>query len=127
MAGSCNGVLTVTVPQTAGSVLISSTPPGAEIFIDNIDQGVQTPITVLDLPAGVHTYKLTLTGYNITTGTFTIISGQTITVATTLTPTTPATTSNIGTIVAASLLTVGVLGVILYSSQNKNPIPGSRS
>lgn len=65
---------------TTGSVSISSSPIGAEVFIDGSDQGVSTPASITSLPPGAHTYKLTLAGYNDYTETFTITAGQTTTV-----------------------------------------------
>ena len=41
-----------------GSVTVSSTPPGAEVYLDNVYRGT-TPVTVIDL-AGSHTLELRL-------------------------------------------------------------------
>jgi PEGA domain len=45
------------IPAT-GSVEVSSTPPGAEVYLDNVYRGT-TPVTVFDLP-GSHTLELRL-------------------------------------------------------------------
>jgi hypothetical protein len=45
------------IPAT-GSVEVSSTPPGAEVYLDNVYRGT-TPVTVIDL-AGSHTLELRL-------------------------------------------------------------------
>lgn len=62
---------------TLGDVQIMSTPTGARIYIDDIDTGSLTPVTILDLISGYHTYKLTLTGYVDATGMFDIVAEQT--------------------------------------------------
>lgn len=66
---------TGTYVLSTGSASFTSAPPGAEIFIDNVDQTVTTPsgtITGLTPGANNHTYKLTLFGYADATGTFSI-------------------------------------------------------
>jgi PKD repeat protein len=66
---SCSGTGTeadklgfVTVTATAGTLTISSSPPGAIVFIDNVVKGI-TPLTLTDTAAGSHTLLLTKTGY----------------------------------------------------------------
>jgi hypothetical protein len=63
------------IPLT-GSLYIISNPIGAKIYIDNIDTGYTTPYTVPNIPAGAHTYKLTLSGYQYKTGSFTVTTGE---------------------------------------------------
>lgn len=50
----------VTTPAT-GSVEVSSTPPGAEVYLDTVYQG-STPVTVIGEP-GAHTLELRLRDY----------------------------------------------------------------
>jgi serine/threonine protein kinase len=45
-----------------GSLLVRSTPPGAEVSIDGSSRGV-TPLAVRDLPLGTHTVVLTRPGF----------------------------------------------------------------
>lgn len=71
-----NTLSTITLLPNPGNVTVTSIPPGASIIIDNVAQGI-TPNTISDLTHGSHTYKLTLTGYNIATGSFEIVSDQT--------------------------------------------------
>ncbi len=49
------------VPDTAGRVLVRSTPAGARVFVDGKDHG-QTPAVVRDLANGVHRIRLTRDG-----------------------------------------------------------------
>ena len=68
-----------------GAVFISSTPPGASIYINNAIQSDVTPATIAGLAPGSYTYKLRLSGYRQATGTFIITSGGTTPVSVTLT------------------------------------------
>lgn len=79
---SCFQDIIVTSPTT-GALDISSAPLGAEIFIDNTDQGKVTRSIITNIPVGSHSLKLTLVGYQDYTTTFTITGG----VTTTLNPT----------------------------------------
>lgn len=74
-----------------GAIRLISIPEGAEIFIDGADQGVTTPNTLINIPAGEHIFTLKLAGYNDLTGTVTAAGGVTAEVYVTLTPYTPTT------------------------------------
>jgi len=74
-----------------GAIRLISVPGGAEIFIDGTDQGVTTPNTLINIPAGEHVFTLKLAGYNDLTGKVTAAGGVTAEVYVTLTPFTPAT------------------------------------
>lgn len=71
---------TLTPSLTMGNVTITSTPPGARIYMDNVDQQFNTPSTITNVSQGSHTYKLVLTGYKDGTGSFDVTAGQTTTV-----------------------------------------------
>ena len=114
MAGTCSG--TVSVTSIIGSASFSSTPPGAELFIDGADQGVKTPSAVTNLPAGTHTFMLKLIGYNDATGSFTITAGQTATVAVSLTP---VKKGGAGTLIGLTLLGIGALGAVVFATRKK--------
>jgi hypothetical protein len=91
-----SGTVTVTAGQTAtvsatlistpGSITFSSTPSGADIYLDNVLQSAKTPATISSVSAGSHSYIVRLTGYNDATGTVTVTAGQTSSVSATLTP-----------------------------------------
>jgi len=55
--------------QESGSITIISQPSGAEISIDNIFRG-HTPITLEAVPAGNHTVRLAIPGYESWSGSF---------------------------------------------------------
>lgn len=70
---------------SVGSASFSSTPSGAQIWIDGSNTGFTTPYTVPNLTPGSHTYQLKLAGYYdepSPPGTFDIIGGQTTVVPT---------------------------------------------
>lgn len=69
---------TVYIQASTGSVSFTSTPSGAEVFIDNTDQFTTTPSgTITGLTPGTnnHTYKLALPNYADAIGTFSITAG----------------------------------------------------
>jgi hypothetical protein len=91
---ACTISVTSPVPVTTGILDISSSPLGAEITIDNQDQGKVTRSIIQNIPAGDHLLKLTLSGYQDYTTTFTISTDVTTTLNPTLTPV-QATVANI--------------------------------
>lgn len=52
-----------TIASEIGTLQITSDPQGANIFLDNVYQGI-TPLTISSLNAGTHTLVLRLPGYN---------------------------------------------------------------
>lgn len=73
-----------TLTLSTGSASFTSTPSGAEIFIDTVDQSLTTPQTISGLTPGSHSYKLTKAGYVDATGSFSITGGDTTPVSATL-------------------------------------------
>lgn len=62
---------------THGTLSISSNPPGAQIFLDDVSQGAKvTPSVIGELSAGSHNVKLQKQGYQDWVGSVTIIAGQ---------------------------------------------------
>jgi len=60
--------------QGTGTINLTSTPTGAEVYVDNQYRGT-TPGTIPDLPAGVHTVELRLQGYQTWSTGMTLSSG----------------------------------------------------
>ncbi len=87
--------ISVSIPtDTTGKLSISSTPIGAEIFVDGQSTGQFTNATIQTLdPRNDHSFLLKLTGYNDTTGSFAITAGMTTYVYTILSPLEPTTCS----------------------------------
>jgi len=78
-----------TIPAT-GSVEVSSTPPGAEVYLDNVYRGT-TPVTVIGEP-GPHTLELRLRDHQSWSKSIQVEGGAKISVDTALVPV-PVTTS----------------------------------
>lgn len=72
---TCSQNIVVTAPTT-GTLDVSSVPLGAKIFIDGADQNKVTRSIIQNIPAGSHSLKLTLSGYQDYTTTFTITGGN---------------------------------------------------
>lgn len=53
----------VTINVQSGTLAITTDPPGANVFIDNVFKGV-TPLTLTDSPSGYHILRITLPGYD---------------------------------------------------------------
>ena len=75
--------VTLTPLVTVGSISFTSTPSGAEIYLNGTLVGI-TPATVINISAGSYSYILKFTGYNDATGSVTVVAGQTATVSRTL-------------------------------------------
>ncbi|MDO9353078.1 MAG: PEGA domain-containing protein, partial [Solirubrobacteraceae bacterium] len=76
-----------------GNIHFVTVPAGADVYLDGNPQGVKTPVTVTDIPAGEHTFTLKLAGYNDLTGPVTVVGGSTVEVYAVMTPSTPGTGS----------------------------------
>lgn len=79
-----NSGVTTTVPLATmtglGSLAFSTTPTGAQIWIDGVNSGVATNGTIPDLLPGSKSYSLRKVGYLWANGTTTVVSGSTVTV-----------------------------------------------
>jgi archaellum component FlaG (FlaF/FlaG flagellin family) len=87
-----------TTSQT-GSISISSSPSGADVYIDGSYRGI-TPVTLSDLTTGSHTIRISQSGYNDYSTKVTVYSGETAIVSRTLIPS--YTTSQTGSISISS-------------------------
>lgn len=76
---------TLTPITTTGSLVVSSSPVGANVFVDGIIRGI-TPLTLSSVPTGSHTLLLTMNGYANYSSMVTVSAGQTATVSATLSP-----------------------------------------
>ncbi|MDD1663693.1 MAG: PKD domain-containing protein [Methanomicrobiales archaeon] len=64
--------------QLSGFVSVTSVPPGAEIWIDNADTGVQTNSTIDGVSPGEHAVKVTLSGYQDAGQNVLVVTGETV-------------------------------------------------
>ena len=100
------------VVPSVGGLSVSSTPSGANVYVDNAFRGV-TPLTLNDITSGSHTLLLQMTGYQDYVATVQVNKGATNTVATVLAPATTPTKKAGSLPVAAgvSLVIIGLLAV----------------
>jgi len=103
-------------PAQTGSLSVTSSPSGAQVFIDNMYRGY-TPSTYDDLTTGMHALTLKLTGYQDYSTTIQINQGSTATVQAALSPAPTPTQSALWPVI--SLLAVLVPGYILL--RRKSP------
>jgi hypothetical protein len=68
-------------PSTYGTIDITSTPPGAKLYLDGEDTGYVTPAVLPDISAGTHTLLLTKYLYNNWESTIDLAAGQTYIIA----------------------------------------------
>ncbi|MGB9175810.1 MAG: PEGA domain-containing protein [Methanoregula sp.] len=80
-SASMSHFVTVTVPS--GTLAVTTIPPGANVFIDNVFKGV-TPLTLTDTASGYHILRITLPGYDDYTTSTTVEPSQTVLVQTVL-------------------------------------------
>jgi hypothetical protein len=64
-------------PDTTGQMLVSSSPSGANVYIDNAYKGI-TPVTLTNIPAGVHTVSFRLYGYQDVSQRVNVVGGSTV-------------------------------------------------
>ena len=96
-----------------GELSISSTPAGANVFVDNNFLGI-TPLTLKDIPVGSHVVTIKLTGYQDYETTTTVNAGATSTVSAGLSkvvPTTPQKSGTIPVIACGALLVIALFFV----------------
>jgi hypothetical protein len=93
-----------------GSVAVSSNPSGAQVFMDNMYQGI-TPLTIASVQPGTHSFLIKLAGYADWQASEPVQSGQTAQIAATLSPlSTPTEGAMPSSLV---LIAVGLLGFAL--------------
>jgi hypothetical protein len=87
-----------------GSLTVATSPPGAQVFVDNALKGI-TPATIPGLSAGTHVLLLKMDGFQDLSTTITITAGQTAEYATALS----ANVKTSGFEVIAAVLSIGLL------------------
>ena len=110
----------IPLSPATGAIDVSSTPEGAELFIDGADQNVKTPTNITDLSEGSYTIKLTLTGYQEWAVTVKIKAGQTTYLSAGLITLAPP-PSQAGKYLAAGGLLLIPLGLVLTRKKEKTP------
>jgi hypothetical protein len=62
------------IPPETGTIQLTSSPSGAEVYLDNESQGT-TPVMIMNIVPGNHTIKYRMTGFRCWTDTITVPSG----------------------------------------------------
>ena len=97
------------IPDTTGQLYISSSPSGADVYLDNAYTGM-TPVSLSDIPAGSHAVILRLSGYTDWMGTTQVTAGQSTTLSGTLMPVPVTTTTKAGA--GEMAVGIGLISVI---------------
>ena len=103
-----------TQPGAGGNILISSSPSGADAYLDNQYKGI-TPLTLTGVSSGTHTVTLKVNGYADWTGSVQVTSGQTTSVTATMTavPTPTPTPTRTGLLPYAGIIAFGIIAILL--------------
>jgi hypothetical protein len=100
---------------TAASVDITSTPGGADVFVNNVYMGI-SPLTFHDVQEGTYTVEIRMPGYSSFSSSGQVIPGQSIHVIAALSPVAtpvPTTKAPISPfLVLISLIIVGIAGSV---------------
>ncbi|NYT08245.1 MAG: PEGA domain-containing protein, partial [Methanomicrobiales archaeon] len=99
--------LTPVQNPTTGGISVTSSPDGAEVYLNNAFKGL-TPITLDSLTPGSYTVLLKLSGYSDWSSTTTVVAGQTAQLTATLNPVSPSPTPT-GILPVTILAALGVL------------------
>ena len=114
----CATLLAKSEPEPEeGCIDFVTSIPGAKIYVDNVDTGKVTPSSICGLSPGTHTYRLELSGYVSVTGSVDLGAGERVLVSIVLTPVKKG--IGAGTILGVTVLSIGILGAVLFSTREK--------
>jgi len=95
---------------TTGSIAVTSSPSGAEIYIDNAYKGI-TPLTVDGVAAGTHAVRVALAGYNDWSTSVQVGAGSTASASASLSAV-PTPTAKAGMAPFAAMGALAILGLV---------------
>jgi hypothetical protein len=98
-------------PTSTGSIAVTSSPSGAEIYIDNAYKGI-TPLTIDGVAAGTYAIRVALAGYNDWSTSVQVGAGSTASASASLSPV-PTTTAKAGMAPFAVVGALGLLGLLV--------------
>ncbi|RXE56198.1 hypothetical protein ABH15_08595 [Methanoculleus taiwanensis] len=104
-----NAAMTPLPPGPAGSISVSSSPAGANVYLDNAYKGV-SPLTLTGVSTGSHVVKVQVSGYQDWSDSVQVNADSTSYVSASLNPVTTPTQS--GALPFAALGALAVLGMI---------------
>ncbi len=100
------------IPPGNGAVVVSSSPTGAEMYLDETFYG-ETPGIIRAIPPGLHNLTVTLPGYTPWSAMIQVQPGQATQVTATLTPLPVVTPTTAGTGAVMGVVAVGVVAALL--------------
>jgi hypothetical protein len=106
-----------TVAPGTGTLQVSSSPAGAQIFIDNVYAGI-TPATIPGVSTGSHLILLKLSGYTDFEVSAQVSAGQTTPVTAILVPVTTPTPTQGALPGVLAFLALGMVSILLWSRKN---------
>jgi len=123
VAGSPSYVNAVLTPISgSGTIIASSNPVGANVFLDWMDKGF-SPVTITNVSSGPHTVSFTKTGYTAASRTVTMTAGQTMQITVDLTKTGEDWGDWLNTttliIIGIIVLIIVIMGVLLRKKKNR--------
>ncbi len=101
-------------PGPTGSISVSSSPTGADVYLDNAYKGI-TPVTLTSVSPGSYTVKVQLSGYQDWSDTVQVNADSTSYVSASLNPFTTPTQA--GALPFAALGALAVFGLILVAKR----------
>jgi len=118
-----NAALTpVSGPIISGTIIASSNPAGANVYLDGMDKGI-SPVTITNVSPGFHTVSFTKTGYLAASRTVTMAAGQTMDVTVDLTKTGGGWEDWLNTttliIIGIVVLIIAIIGYLLRKKKNR--------
>jgi len=114
---SVSATLTPKTTPATGTISVSSSPSGANMYLDNSYKGI-TPLTIPDVSTGTHTIKVTLAGYQDWSTSVQVASGETLPVPASLTQS-PTPTPKTPTTVLSVIVALFISGVIAAKTQGR--------
>lgn len=103
--------------QNAASVEVTSTPAGADVYVNNVYMGI-TPLTFPDVQAGTYTVDIRMPGYAAFSSTGQVMPGQSVHVIAALSPEpapAPTTRAPSGIFAGVTALVVAGIAMVLFS------------
>lgn len=94
---------TSTSQEKTGAIKITSTPSGAEVYLNNEYRGT-TPATINAVPAGNHTIEIRENGYKNWSGSVTVSPGSTASVSPVLVPVAASIPTTVPTITPTAMI-----------------------
>jgi len=107
---------------TSGTIIASSNPAGANVYLDGIDKGI-SPVTITNISSGSHTVSFTKAGYASASRSITMTAGQTMAITVDLTKTGGDWSDWLNTtiliIFGIIVIIIVIIGVLLRKKKNR--------